>query len=317
MAAKVDPATGYFWYYKDHLGSTRQLGSSNLFRDYYPFGISLAESGTETAYLFTGKELDYGSGLSYSINRYLDQRIGRWWVPDPLAGKYPQWSPYVYCFNNPIKLVDPDGMEIIGNEDHLKKLSEQLNNALNKAGIKDASSSVVPIKDKDGNVTNYKLQIEGTGWNDLANGDQVVSVSENANTNKIATLGFNKLSDLVRSDTKIDFRYSNTTSDGKRTSGGGFNSKGRHIAVDPGKSFGVSIHELMHSHPDLTGRDVNNIGIIFGNPGNRWHDDDRSGYAGRRATLFGYKMLPFHRPATLSPTGLLIKQGSYYIRHQF
>jgi hypothetical protein len=37
MAAKVDLATGYFWYYKDHLGSTRQLGSSNLFRDYYPY----------------------------------------------------------------------------------------------------------------------------------------------------------------------------------------------------------------------------------------------------------------------------------------
>jgi hypothetical protein len=75
MAAKVDPATGYYWYYKDHLGSTRQLGSSNLFRDYYPFGMSLAENGTETAYLFARKELDYGIGLSYSINRYLDQRI--------------------------------------------------------------------------------------------------------------------------------------------------------------------------------------------------------------------------------------------------
>jgi hypothetical protein len=70
MAAKVDPATGYYWYYTDHLGSTRQLGSSNLFRDYYPFGMSLAESGTETNYLFTGKELDNGTGLSYFGARY-------------------------------------------------------------------------------------------------------------------------------------------------------------------------------------------------------------------------------------------------------
>jgi RHS repeat-associated protein len=68
--------------------------------------MSLAESGTETAYLFTGKELDYGTGLSYSINRYLDQRIGRWLVPDP-ARQY--WSPYVYCGNNPVKYKDPDG----------------------------------------------------------------------------------------------------------------------------------------------------------------------------------------------------------------
>jgi RHS repeat-associated protein len=106
MAAKVDLAAGYFWYYKDHLGSTRQLGSSNLFRDYYPFGMSLAESGTETRYLFTGKEFDGGTGLTYFGVRYYDARIGRWLVVDP-AGQY--WSPYVYCGNNPVKFIDNDG----------------------------------------------------------------------------------------------------------------------------------------------------------------------------------------------------------------
>jgi hypothetical protein len=31
---------------------------------------------------------------------------------DPLHGKYPSLSPYAYCANNPIKLVDPDGQFI-------------------------------------------------------------------------------------------------------------------------------------------------------------------------------------------------------------
>jgi hypothetical protein len=28
---------------------------------------------------------------------------------DPLRNKYPAWSPYVYCLDNPMRLVDPDG----------------------------------------------------------------------------------------------------------------------------------------------------------------------------------------------------------------
>ena len=31
---------------------------------------------------------------------------------DPLADKYPGLSPYTYCADNPVKLVDPDGREI-------------------------------------------------------------------------------------------------------------------------------------------------------------------------------------------------------------
>ncbi len=32
-----------------------------------------------------------------------------WLSVDPLASKYPWLSPYVYCANNPVKLIDPDG----------------------------------------------------------------------------------------------------------------------------------------------------------------------------------------------------------------
>ena len=31
---------------------------------------------------------------------------------DPMSEKYPSLSPYVYCADNPIKLVDPNGEEI-------------------------------------------------------------------------------------------------------------------------------------------------------------------------------------------------------------
>jgi hypothetical protein len=45
-------------------------------------------------------------------NNYLSDRSSIWYSVDPLAEKYPNYSPYVYCKNNPVKFIDPDGREI-------------------------------------------------------------------------------------------------------------------------------------------------------------------------------------------------------------
>jgi RHS repeat-associated protein len=46
---------------------------------------------------------DYGA-------RFYDPQIGRWHAVDPMADVAPDWSPYRFCFNNPIKIVDPTGL---------------------------------------------------------------------------------------------------------------------------------------------------------------------------------------------------------------
>jgi hypothetical protein len=43
--------------------------------------------------------------------RYYDSATGRWLSVDPKADKYPGWSPYNYCYNNPLRYIDPNGQE--------------------------------------------------------------------------------------------------------------------------------------------------------------------------------------------------------------
>ncbi|HFG0566892.1 TPA: M91 family zinc metallopeptidase, partial [Flavobacterium psychrophilum] len=35
---------------------------------------------------------------------------GMWMSPDPLSEEFPSYSPYNFCFNNPMRYTDPDGM---------------------------------------------------------------------------------------------------------------------------------------------------------------------------------------------------------------
>ena len=63
-------------------------------------------------YTFSAKEKDVETGLSYFGSRYYSSDLSIWLSVDPQAAKYPSLSPYVYCANNPIKLVDPNGEEI-------------------------------------------------------------------------------------------------------------------------------------------------------------------------------------------------------------
>ena len=63
---------------------------------------------------FTGKERDSETGFSYFGARYYDSDLMTGWLSvDPMADKYPSLSPYAYCGWNPVRLVDPDGEEVV------------------------------------------------------------------------------------------------------------------------------------------------------------------------------------------------------------
>src|SRR5690606_9506695 len=80
-----------------------------------PFGETMAEQHSQTGdysnrWKFTGHELDRETGLYYAGARYYDPRTSIWLSVDPLAEQAPDWTPYRYGFNNPIRYTDPTGM---------------------------------------------------------------------------------------------------------------------------------------------------------------------------------------------------------------
>lgn len=88
--------------------------------DYYPFGSAMPSRATNTSayrYSFNGKEKDKdgnGQSIQYDYGfRIYDPHLGRFKSVDPQGQKFPNWSPYSFCLNNPIFLIDPDGQEPI------------------------------------------------------------------------------------------------------------------------------------------------------------------------------------------------------------
>jgi len=117
----------YEYFMKDHLGNTRATYAAAApglpqvmeYQHYYPFGMQLEALGYTSGadlknnYLYNGKELqeDYGLNWYDYGARFYDPVIGRWGTVDPMTDLHHDYTPYAYCYNNPIKLIDPFGLD--------------------------------------------------------------------------------------------------------------------------------------------------------------------------------------------------------------
>jgi RHS repeat-associated protein len=113
-------------------------------------GLMTTQTGPVDEYKYNGKELQPEHGLQwYDYGaRFYDPQLGRWHTVDPLAEQSRRWSPYNYCMNNPIRFIDPDGMEMT---DFLDKDGNKI------LHVEDGSNAVFQLTGNNKTDENFKF----------------------------------------------------------------------------------------------------------------------------------------------------------------
>lgn len=171
----------------NHLGNVLAVVSDNIhldqdstwasvvnITDYYPFGLAMDGRSVQDStyrYGFNGLEGDdeiNGPKKSYTTEfRQYDPVVGRWWGVDALTGQMPDWSPYNFGFNSPLRYVDPTGLapdDWVKDKDGNVRWRENVNSAedidplsgdtyLGKSGVGlDESSGNTQFFNSDGTI---------------------------------------------------------------------------------------------------------------------------------------------------------------------
>ena len=120
LVSKTTGGYVYRYFKRDYQGNVRLLLSGDgqelvedQRTDYYPYGLAHAYENLHlNPYLYSGKEYQPAMvgggalGLYDFGSRYYNPLYGRWFNIDPALQLA---NPYVYCGNNPVMFVDPNG----------------------------------------------------------------------------------------------------------------------------------------------------------------------------------------------------------------
>ena len=199
---------------------------------YYPFGglMPMGTGACTQPLKFNGKELERTNGLDLADYgaRWYNPAAPAWLTIDPLAEKDYSVSPYAFCRNNPVRLVDPNGMKWVDSKD-----AERLTTTI-EARISNLENlnSKYQTKIESGDLSAKKMER-------LQNG-----IAEN--NEKISHLR-KSLSDinLLGEDNENTYAF-------RRTNGGE-----HHVVLEEGTVFietssdALSIHEITHVRQSL------------------------------------------------------------------
>ena len=175
MIGEYLPATSAYYYYaSDQINSTRLVtdGTGTVVHSaqYDPYG-GLYKTWIDTYHPkpgFSGKEREFGSEMDYFGARYFGHKQYRFISVDPIIGKdkaigNPQfWNLYSYCGNNPINVIDPDGLDNYVFYDSKNFSSQAKAEAKRLGALNNETTHMMPISNTSEFVNNWNSMKDPT-----------------------------------------------------------------------------------------------------------------------------------------------------------
>ena len=173
---------------------------------------------------------------------------------DPLSDKYPSLSPYTYCANNPIKLVDPNGEDIWEIDESGKLTWKEKNDELDILNATKTGQSmefpVGTIKEMTPDKGKAKHPADGVFDFDFNYID--------INDDELAECFF----EFAAENTNVEWSHTKYSETGNRIATATnmpydlVDPTGLKITYDFVKK-GIKVRESNHSHPFIEGRNIN------------------------------------------------------------